>query len=126
MFIDPIGTGFSRASKPELGPKFWGVEGDLDSVGEFVRMYISRNERWNAPLFVAGESYGTTRAAALSERLLDNGIALNGVLLISSVLNFATGRHEFKGGTTAVFRCTCRRMPPPRGTIINWAERGAT
>ena len=88
VFIDPIGTGFSRAAKPELGPKFWGVEGDLDSVGEFIRLYLSRNDRWQSPLFVAGESYGTTRAAALSEHLLDNGIALNGVLLISSVLNF--------------------------------------
>ena len=88
VFIDPIGTGYSRPSKPELGPKFWGVEGDLDSVGEFIRMYLSRNDRWNSPLFVAGESYGTTRAAGLTERLLDNGIALNGVLLISSVLNF--------------------------------------
>ncbi len=88
VFIDPIGTGFSRAAKPELGPKFWGVEGDIDSVGEFIRLYLSRNERWGSPLFVAGESYGTTRAAALSEHLQDNGIALNGVLLISSVLNF--------------------------------------
>lgn len=89
VFIDPVGTGYSRPSKPELGPKFWGVEGDLDSVGEFIRLYLSRNERWSSPLFVAGESYGTTRAAALSEHLLDNGIALNGVLLLSSVLNFS-------------------------------------
>ena len=88
VFIDPIGTGFSRAAKPELGPKFWGVDGDIDSVGEFIRLYLSRNERWGSPLFVAGESYGTTRAAALSDHLLDHGIALNGVLLISSVLNF--------------------------------------
>ena len=88
VFIDPIGTGYSRPAKPELGAKFWGVQGDIESVGEFVRMYISRNTRWDSPLFVTGESYGTTRASGLSEYLLDRGIALNGVALISSVLDF--------------------------------------
>ena len=124
VFIDPIGTGFSRASKPELGPKFWGVEGDLDSVGEFIRLYLSRNDRWQSPLFVAGESYGTTRAAALSEHLLNNGIALNGVLLISSVLNF--GLDEMSPGHDGAIRCICRPMPQPRGIITSWAVRGAT
>lgn len=89
VFIDPVGTGFSRPAKPELGPKFWGVQGDIESVGEFIRLYLTRSDRWDSPLFVAGESYGTTRASALSEYLLNNGIALNGVILISSVLNFS-------------------------------------
>src|SRR5947207_2154568 len=61
-FIDPVGTGYSRASKPELGRKFWGVQGDLESVGEFIRLYLTRNQRWSSPLFLVGESYGTTRA----------------------------------------------------------------
>ncbi len=92
VFIDPVGTGYSRAVKPDLNRKFHGVQGDLDSVGEFIRMYISRTERWGSPLFVVGESYGTLRAAGLSEGLVNKGIALNGVILISTVLNFQTLR----------------------------------
>src|SRR4051812_8102220 len=92
VFIDPVGTGYSRAKKPELGKKFWGVEGDIQSVGEFIRLYLSRHERWASPLFLVGESYGTTRAAGLSGHLVDRGIALNGVMLVSSVLNFQTNR----------------------------------
>ncbi len=90
VFIDPVGTGYSRAITPELGKKFWGLEGDIASVGEFIRMYLSRNQRWTSPLFLAGESYGTTRAAGLSGYLIDRGIPLNGITLISSVLNFQT------------------------------------
>ncbi len=90
VFIDPIGTGYSRPAKPELGAKFFGLQGDLDSVGEFIRMYLTRNERWPSPLFLVGESYGTTRAAGLAGLLVDKGIAFNGVLLISTVMNFQT------------------------------------
>ncbi|HEY3120895.1 MAG TPA: peptidase S10 [Vicinamibacteria bacterium] len=92
VFIDPVGTGFSRATKPELGKKFWSVEGDIQSVGEFIRLYLTKYERWNAPLFLIGESYGTTRAAGLAGHLVDRGIALNGVVLISTILNFQTAR----------------------------------
>jgi carboxypeptidase C (cathepsin A) len=92
VFIDPVGTGFSRATKPELGKKFWSVEGDIQSVGEFIRLYLTRYERWNSPLFLIGESYGTTRAAGLAGHLVDRGIALNGVVLISTILNFQTAR----------------------------------
>jgi carboxypeptidase C (cathepsin A) len=92
VFIDPVGTGYSRAKKPELGKKFWGVEGDIQSVGEFIRLYLSRQERWASPLFLVGESYGTTRAAGLSGHLVDRGIALSGIMLVSSVLNFQTNR----------------------------------
>ncbi len=90
VFIDPVGTGFSRAGTPELGKKFWSLRGDVQSVGEFIRLYLTRNERWSSPLFVVGESYGTTRAAALSGYLVDHGIALNGIVLISTILNFGT------------------------------------
>jgi carboxypeptidase C (cathepsin A) len=90
VFIDPVGTGFSRATKKELGKKFWSVEGDIASVGEFIRLYLTRYERWNSPLFLVGESYGTTRAAGLSGYLINHGVALDGVVLISSVLNFET------------------------------------
>lgn len=90
VFIDPVGTGYSRAAKPEIASKFFGVQGDLDSVGEFIRMYLGRYERWNAPLFLVGESYGTTRASGLSNLLFEKGIALNGIALISTVMNFQT------------------------------------
>jgi carboxypeptidase C (cathepsin A) len=91
-FIDPIGTGYSRAARQDLAAKFFGLQGDVESVGEFIRMYLTRNGRWTSPLFLVGESYGTTRASALSGYLFDKGIALNGVLLISTVMNFQTIR----------------------------------
>jgi carboxypeptidase C (cathepsin A) len=92
VFIDPVGTGYSRATRPELGKKFWGVQGDIDSVGEFIRLYLTRYERWASPLFLVGESYGTTRAAGLAGHLVDRGIAFNGIVLVSSILNFQTAR----------------------------------
>jgi carboxypeptidase C (cathepsin A) len=92
VFIDPVGTGYSRAAKPELGKKFWGVQGDIASVSEFIRLYLARNERWASPLFLVGESYGTTRAAGLSGYLVEKGIAFNGILLVSSILNFQTAQ----------------------------------
>ena len=90
VFIDPVGTGYSRAARPELAAKFFGLNGDIESVGEFIRIYLTRYERWTSPLFLAGESYGTTRASALSGYLIDRGIAFNGIMLISTIMNFAT------------------------------------
>jgi carboxypeptidase C (cathepsin A) len=92
VFVDPVGTGYSRATKPELGSKFWGVQGDIQSVGEFIRLYVTRYARWTSPLFMVGESYGTTRAAGLAGHLIERGIAFNGILLVSSILNFQTAR----------------------------------
>jgi carboxypeptidase C (cathepsin A) len=91
VFIDPVTTGFSREAPGENPAQFHGFDGDLKSVAEFIRMYLVRSERWDSPKFLAGESYGTTRAAGLSQYLLENhGIYLNGIILISSVLNFET------------------------------------
>jgi carboxypeptidase C (cathepsin A) len=90
VFIDPVGTGYSRAVRPELASRFFGLQGDIESVGEFIRMYLTRYERWTSPLFLAGESYGTTRASALSGYLIGRGIALNGIVLISTIMNFET------------------------------------
>src|SRR5205807_889759 len=78
VFIDPVGTGYSRIVRPEAS-RFIGLNGDIESVGEFIRMFLVRNERWTSPLFLAGESYGTTRASALSGYLIDRGIAFNGI-----------------------------------------------
>jgi carboxypeptidase C (cathepsin A) len=77
VFIDPVGTGYSRALNPQR-LEIFGLQGDIESVGEFIRMYLVRYERWTSPLFLAGESYGTTRASALSGYLIGRGIAFNG------------------------------------------------
>jgi carboxypeptidase C (cathepsin A) len=90
VFIDPVGTGYSRAARPELNKKFHGLKGDIASVGEFIRIYLTRAERWTSPLYLVGESYGTTRAAGLAGHLADEGIAFNGIILISTVLDFQT------------------------------------
>src|SRR5687767_2168815 len=91
VFIDPVGTGYSRPAPGEKQEQFSGVQEDIAWVGQFIRLHTTRNNRWTSPKFLAGESYGTTRAAGLSEHLLDqHGIALNGVMLISTVLNFQT------------------------------------
>lgn len=92
VFIDPVGTGFSRAVKKDDEKDFWGLKGDVDSIAEFIRSYLTANERWMSPLYIAGESYGTTRAASLSDALMDRGIGLKGLVLISSILNFQTAR----------------------------------
>ena len=92
VFIDPVGTGFSRATDAADNEKYWGLEADLEAVGEFIRLYLSRNKRWTSPLYLAGESYGTTRAAGLAGHLIDRGIAFNGIALISTVMNFQTLR----------------------------------
>ncbi len=90
VIVDAIGTGYSRPADLKTGKKFWGVQGDIESFGEFIRMYISRNERWLSPLFLFGESYGTTRSAGIAGYLMDHGIALSGVNLLSTVLDFET------------------------------------
>lgn len=92
VFIDPVGTGFSRAAKEELDKKFWDFKGDIESVGEFIRLYLTRYQRWTSPLFLAGESYGTTRAAGLAGQLVDKGITFNGIVLISTVLDIQSIR----------------------------------
>lgn len=90
VFIDPVGTGYSRAVKPELGKKFFGVQGDIASVGEFIRLWLGRYGRWNSPLYMIGESYGTFRAAGVAGYLVEKGVAFNGVCLISSILQYQT------------------------------------
>ena len=91
VLIDPVSTGYSRVvegSKPE---PFHGYQGDIESVAELIRIWVSRNKRWMSPKFVAGESYGTLRGAALAEHLQSrHGMYLNGLILISSVLDLSS------------------------------------
>jgi len=93
VFVDAVGTGFSRIIKAD--PKdFYGVDPDIRAFGQFVQRYITQNDRWNSPKFLFGESYGTPRTCGLADYLWNAGIQTNGLILLSSVLNFA----EFAGG----------------------------
>lgn len=94
VFLDPVTTGFSRAIPISDAKKFHGFEADVESIGEVIRLWTTRNARWSSPKFLAGESYGTTRAAGLAGWLQDQGLYLNGVMLISSILNFGTARFD--------------------------------
>ena len=91
VFIDPVSTGYSRAAKGEDKKQFHGFDEDIESVGEFIHLYTTRYNRWQSPRFLIGESYGTLRAAGLSAHLLERyNMDLNGIVLVSSVLDFAT------------------------------------
>jgi carboxypeptidase C (cathepsin A) len=93
VFIDPVSTGFSRPAPGVEEGEFHGLEEDVESVGAFVRRWLSDNDRWDSPKFLIGESYGTTRAAGLVNHLQDrHGVYFNGVMLVSSILNFGTAR----------------------------------
>ncbi len=103
VFIDAIGTGFSKGlpkGKDENGKpdkdddnpnkRFWGTDQDIDAFGRFMIRYVTVNKRWNSPKFLFGESYGTPRSAGLARYLEEHGVALNGVVLLSSIINYAS------------------------------------
>jgi carboxypeptidase C (cathepsin A) len=91
VFIDPVTTGYSRAVVGEKPKQFHDFKQDIETVGEFIRLYTTRYNRWTSPKFLIGESYGTTRAAGLSAHLQDrHGLYLNGLMLVSAILNFQT------------------------------------
>lgn len=92
VFVDPVDTGFSRGSTDDFANEAKGVDGDIATMGEFIRMYLVRNARWESPLYLCGESYGTFRSAGVAGYLIDRGIAFNGIVLISSILNMQTAR----------------------------------
>ena len=95
VFIDPVSTGYSRPAPGENPKQFHGYLEDISSMGNFIRSFLSRYERWGSPKFLAGESYGTTRAAGLSKFLQDRyRIYINGIFLISAVLNFGTNDYH--------------------------------
>jgi carboxypeptidase C (cathepsin A) len=102
VFIDPVSTGYSRPVRGEDAKQFYGYKQDLANVGDFIRLWTTRYGRWSSPKIIAGESYGTTRAAGLSDYLQDRyGMYVNGIVLISSVLNFQT--IEFEAGNDVPF-----------------------
>ena len=93
VFIDPVGTGFSHALGSTPPTDFWGVTKDAQSIAQFIRLWLNANGRWNSPKYLGGESYGTTRSAAVLNQLEGayNDVSLNGVILISTVLDFGAG-----------------------------------
>lgn len=91
VMIDPVGTGFSHALGKAENKDFWGVDADITSISHFIKTYITRNNRWNSPKFLLGESYGTFRSAGVVNHLQDHdGMDFNGVVLVSSVLDLGT------------------------------------
>jgi carboxypeptidase C (cathepsin A) len=95
VFIDPVTTGYSRAADGEDAAQFHGVTPDVEWTGEFIRLWTTRFERWSSPKFLAGESYGTTRAAGLVGHLQErHGMYMNGIVLVSAILNFQTARFD--------------------------------
>lgn len=90
VFIDPVATGFSRAAKGQDPKQFFGIHEDADSVADFIRQWLTEHGRWLSPVYLVGESYGTTRAAQLSVALAGRGIDVSGIVLVSPILNFQT------------------------------------
>jgi carboxypeptidase C (cathepsin A) len=88
VFIDAVGTGYSSPVGKGKGKDFWGVDQDLAAFAKAITRYVTINQRWNSPKFLFGESYGTTRSAALVNTLQSEGMAFNGVVLLSSILNY--------------------------------------
>lgn len=92
VFIDAPGTGYSRPLGDSKGADFWGVDQDADAFARAIQRYVTKFGRWDSPKFLFGESYGTTRSGALAYLLQDRGMSLNGVILLSSVMNY--GRRD--------------------------------
>lgn len=88
VFIDMVGAGYSRPLGDAKGKDFWGVDQDADAFAKTIIRWTDVNSRWTSPKFLFGESYGTTRSAALAYQLQDRGMAMNGVVLLSSILNY--------------------------------------
>lgn len=91
VFIDPVSTGYSRPAENEGKEQFHGLDEDANWMSDFIRLYVTREKRWASPKFLCGESYGTTRSAAIVDRLQGaHGMYINGIVLVSMVLNFQT------------------------------------
>ena len=88
IFVNPVGTGYSAAIAPHKNRDFWGVDQDAASLKQFVKRYLTANDRWNSPKFLFGESYGTARSAVLAYMLHEDGVDLNGIAIQSSILDY--------------------------------------
>jgi len=133
VFVDAMGTGFSRAADPVTFRRFWGVQGDVEAFSEFIRLYITRNDRWSSPLFLLGESYGTLRAAGIAGYLAEKGISFNGITLLSMVLNYETLEETASNDHPYIFLVPTftmiagyhHRLPPDLARDVNRARQQA-
>ena len=128
VFVNPVGTGYSAAIAPHVNKDFWGVDQDASSLAQFIKRWLTANDRWNSPKYLFGESYGTARTAVLSWRLHEDGVDLNGITLQSSILDYGrTGNPVgllptwaavawYHGRTGAV---------PPAPDLAGWADAAA-
>ncbi len=133
VFIDPVGTGFSRTLGKTEGKEYWGVTQDAKSVAEFIRLWLGENNRWNSPKFLGGESYGTTRSIAVAHELEAryNDVALNGILLISTILDFAIDAevpgnempHVMNLPSYAATAWYHKKVPNPPATVAEFAQQ---
>jgi carboxypeptidase C (cathepsin A) len=89
IFINPVGTGYSAAIAPHTNKDFWGVDQDAASLRQFIKRYLTKYDRWNSPKFLFGESYGTARGCVLGYLLHEDGVDLNGITLLSSILDYS-------------------------------------
>jgi carboxypeptidase C (cathepsin A) len=141
VFIDMPDSGFGRILDTKTRKDFFGVDQDIAAFGQFVQNYITKFHRWNSPKFIFGESYGTTRSAGLAKYLLDHGISLNGVVLLSSILNFgldygngepnATGDWAYvlylpTEAATAWYHDKVPNKPADLATFVSQAEQFGT
>jgi carboxypeptidase C (cathepsin A) len=128
VFIDPVGTGYSAAISPRRNVDFWGVDQDARSIKQFVKRYLTLYNRWNSPKFLFGESYGTPRTSVLTWLLHEDGIDLNGVVLQSSILDYAQAGNAvgllptFAADAWFHNKVTISPAPPDLATIMGTVE----
>ncbi|MHB1301899.1 MAG: S10 family peptidase [Acidiphilium sp.] len=125
VFVNPVGTGYSAAISPKVNKDFWGVDQDASSLCQFIKRYLTANDRWNSPKFLFGESYGTARTAVLSWKLHEDGVDLNGLTIQSSILDYAKAGNPIgllpTWAADAWYHGKVRVEPPPRD-LASWAE----
>ena len=123
VFINPVGTGYSAAIAPKKNRDFWGVDQDADSIKQFIKRFLTKNNRWNSPKFLFGESYGTARSCVLAYKLHEDGVDLNGVTLQSSILDYTQSGNPIGALPTAAADAWYHRKlgiaptPPDLGTF---------
>ena len=128
VFVNPVGTGYSAAIAPGVNKDFWGVDQDASSISQFIKRYLTVNDRWNSPKYLFGESYGTARTAVLSYRLHEDGVDLNGLTLQSSILDYSQAGNPVgllpTWAAVAWYHHRTGAVPPPPDLGL-WAETAA-
>jgi carboxypeptidase C (cathepsin A) len=123
VFINPVGTGYSAAIAPNRNRDFWGVDQDARCIKQFIKRYLTVNQRWNSPKFLFGESYGTPRTCVLTWMLHEDGVDLNGVVLQSSILDYSrTTNPVGMLPTLAADALYHKKIEPPPGDPASFIE----